>query len=465
MRRIYAAELLGIKVVSPLWLEQSREARIMVPEADFLVNQPEDVAHRIEKLLSPISLGGRHAAAGSGGQAGCASSAMRSTSNLVVEPVANRAKLARSIDSPFFSSSQRYSSGESNNSSSHGGAFVSRHGSSHAAEQTAAVKQVRIDPAAVAAIGHGAGANTGLTETAAQEETAPEYSESPEGPAIPLPTFREYVAPVISSPVLKRRRSERISDLGKNSCDDLDFDDDADGDLTYDPDVRYPKDSIEYYIASSFRKRKKASTSSSAAGTGAGAGENKNESYDAVLQIPVDAELPIVYIDGNEGDSFPPPPPLRPRSHLDAGAAPIAGKRNLNSNSNNSSGGSKRTAGYSNSANKRGATNVSAGVITKVSLRNCLNRAPSANSSTSNRFEVESQRNNRQQQYSQQVEDQQTLRRKRWQGGKESKGGYKRGQGMAAKLEGISEIGKWAQSSLENPHMIRNVYFNNIPEG
>ncbi len=75
-----AAELMDILVVSPLWLEQCKEAGSRVPEEDFLVSAIENGSSNKLPTKTPVK---------------------------VVEPKAHRPELMRDINDPFYSSSQR----------------------------------------------------------------------------------------------------------------------------------------------------------------------------------------------------------------------------------------------------------------------------------------------------------------------------------------------------------------------
>lgn len=96
---------------------------------------------------------------------------------------------------------------------------------------------------------------------------------------IPLPTFREYVAPVVPLTVLeiaqKRRRSERISDLMEDDSDE---------------EVLQGTDCIHYEGNGHHAKKSKMDF----------------ESWEAVRNIPIDLSIPIIYLPGEEGDKLPP---------------------------------------------------------------------------------------------------------------------------------------------------------------
>lgn len=78
-KRIMAAELMDILVVSPLWLEQCKESGEKVPEEDFLFSAISSKSNNLP-TKTPIK---------------------------IVEPVLVQRTEIRSIDDPYFSSSQR----------------------------------------------------------------------------------------------------------------------------------------------------------------------------------------------------------------------------------------------------------------------------------------------------------------------------------------------------------------------
>lgn len=231
LRRVIAAELMGVMVVSPLWVEQCREAQQRVPESDFnylSMAQRENMNRWLQSL--PVSQ-----STGSSGH------------TAPVEPMPRRASLDRSIDSPFFSSSQRpFSAVQQGDDDVTGGA----------ADSVAATDSVV------------SGART---------------DKQIDGAGIPLPSYREYVMPKVNASALKRRRSERISDLIEDDDDDV--------------------------FANEFERYVRKTSSKGPT--------NKQEELSAVLNIPAENQLPVVVIEGRERDTLPPPLSLQQQREQD----------------------------------------------------------------------------------------------------------------------------------------------------
>lgn len=163
-KRLIAAKMLRLFVVSPLWIEQSRELGKRAPEKDFTVTS---------QLVEDIRIAVR-------------SSALRlPQSEHIREPIPNRAASTRSIDSPFFSSSQR----DPSTSCSH--------------PIPAPV------PAPVPA------------GTLSMPSKADHTEDQPFARPVPIPLFREYKPPEIKdTSKFARRRSDRLCDLDESDEDD-----------------------------------------------------------------------------------------------------------------------------------------------------------------------------------------------------------------------------------------------------
>jgi hypothetical protein len=86
-KRVTAAKLMDINVVSPLWIEQCRELQCRAPEVDFCVN-PDT---RAAPSSTATSMMAEH----------------RGPAAAIPVPEPTKAYSLRSIDSPHFSSSQR----------------------------------------------------------------------------------------------------------------------------------------------------------------------------------------------------------------------------------------------------------------------------------------------------------------------------------------------------------------------
>lgn len=153
IKRILAARLMGIQVVSPQWIGQCQTEQRRVDESEY------GLTSELVELIASID--------------GNSSEVVP----VMSEPAARLANVLRSLDSPFFSCSQSYRSGR---------------------------ESVTETPAE-------------FMEEVEEVESAPALFK----PNIPLPTFREYIAPVIEPSELKRRRSERLIDLEESDEDDV----------------------------------------------------------------------------------------------------------------------------------------------------------------------------------------------------------------------------------------------------
>ncbi|RYH18245.1 BRCT domain-containing protein, partial [archaeon] len=87
-RDTLAAQLMNIHVVSPLWVTQCMESEQRASEEDFSISTA--LLRKVEEWIGP----GRYHLADRPAR--------------LSEPIPNRAQSGRSLDSPSFSSSQRY---------------------------------------------------------------------------------------------------------------------------------------------------------------------------------------------------------------------------------------------------------------------------------------------------------------------------------------------------------------------
>lgn len=267
-KRILAAEIMGITVVSPLWVEQCREAYRLAPTVDFAIKGSLFAATSARKRPLSVSKS--------------STDDLVNTSPRMVEHVPN---LGRSIDSPFFNSSQRIANDTNCETSN----------TSNIAQPVASTTRMLSSSSSLVDLGaeralsrNAAGSNNSLNRVntpapaaptpvpasafATNTTTSTTAAETVNEVVIPLPTFREYIAPVVPATVLekvqKRRRSERISDLLEDSDDEL-------NDLANET-VEAKRARLEY------------------------------ESWECVRNIPIDVSIPIVFLPGQEGDKLPP---------------------------------------------------------------------------------------------------------------------------------------------------------------
>ena len=211
-KRILAAELLDIFVVSVEWLEQCKSTNQKANELDFRITSSLFAAVRATKqgLIQN-----------------------QSTTNLHVDQ-----------------QDCKRLSGDANNPSR-----FSRASSHHSIANFEELERVIYD-------------DTDTMLSTIYNPTTATADKS--APSVPMPTFREYIPPVVPQRVLetvaKRRRSERISDLVS--------------DTESETESKEEEDDVS--------KRQ------------------KMESWEYVQSISIDSMLPIVFLPGREGDKLPP---------------------------------------------------------------------------------------------------------------------------------------------------------------
>jgi hypothetical protein len=198
--RVVAAKLLALKVVSPLWIEQCLVLNRRARESDFEVSSAlyDKVTYYISHPEAALQ--------GLGGGPSLFLPLANQTNDDILhgmpEPKQNLIARERSIDSPFFSSSQR-------NFTTPGELVRDLE---REMNEEGKVHEVSFKPTVIY--------NPSLSissSVAAAAQTLP----------IPKPLFREYIAPKVSKKALQRRRSERLIDME----DDEDDDDEVEGEL------------------------------------------------------------------------------------------------------------------------------------------------------------------------------------------------------------------------------------------
>ena len=295
LKRVQAAELLDIPVVSPLWIEKCRESGTKVDEEDFLIsrisaNKSESAKNAPQKNVS------------------------------LIEPVASKAASLHSVDSSFFCSSERKPP-QKDNSFTTESQNVLRHSKriltsdktvlAHVneevdeSEETTRKLYSKRKKISVPAV-HSAEALT----------SEPTETQQGEMVHVPLPSFRKSAQQVDldrMSNKLKRRRSERISDMLSDSSDTGDEESQSNNDTNSQYFQNFSSRQSRLNGAgsksssngiSSPGRRKKSAKGSESSPEPKGSADlvtlEKDREEDEELRIKPDTVLPIVFFDRDE---------------------------------------------------------------------------------------------------------------------------------------------------------------------
>jgi hypothetical protein len=179
-KRARLAPMMGIQVVSPLWIEQCKESQQKVPENDFLIEATA------KENVAPST----------------------SSRPLLREPRLGEVASRRDVNSPFFSSSQREFPAEEEPKNKPRAKSTGRN---------IKVKSSFPQP------------SPGERSVISSDEDEPYPPKAITNPrksptnlkTLPVPSFREYIPPLPPAPSQRRRRSERISDIYDNDEDEM----------------------------------------------------------------------------------------------------------------------------------------------------------------------------------------------------------------------------------------------------